>query len=54
MSKNTKETFYDWCVRKNQMELLDLWDYKLNKLQPKDVYAFDRDGCYYFKCEKKQ
>lgn len=52
MSKNTKETFYDWCVRKNQMELLDLWDYKLNKLQPKDVYAFDRDGCYYFKCEK--
>ena len=26
-----KQSFYDWCIENNRQDLLDRWDYDLNK-----------------------
>lgn len=39
-------SFYDWCIGNNRNDLLDRWDYALNKCKPNNV-SFGR---YYFKC----
>lgn len=30
-----KQSFYDWCMENNRKDLLDRWDYDLNKKSPK-------------------
>ena len=46
-----KKTFYDWCIENDRQDILELWDYTLNKVSPKDV-GFSSKNRYYFKCSK--
>ncbi len=48
MKKGIK-SFYDWCLENNRRDLLDRWDYNLNKCNPKDV-QYGSGKKYYFKC----
>lgn len=42
-------TFYEWCINNNHQDYLDLWDYELNQVTPKDI-ACKTHKQYYFKC----
>lgn len=46
-----KMSFYDWCVKTNNFDILNLWDYELNKKSPTDI-AFATSKRYYFLCPK--
>ena len=43
-------SFYDWCIKNNRQDLLNRWDYNLNKCNPEDIYY--NTNKYYFKCPK--
>lgn len=43
------QSFYDWCIENDRQDLLDRWDYKLNKKSPKEV-SFKISSKIYFKC----
>jgi hypothetical protein len=43
------KSFYDWCIENNRQDLLDRWDYELNKCSPKDI-SYGTNKKYYFKC----
>ena len=44
-----KISFYDWCVKYNREDLLDLWDNELNQLLPNEIsYCISNE--YFFKC----
>ena len=43
--------FYDWCIKNDYQDLLDRWDYKLNKCSPKDI-SYSTDKFCWFKCPK--
>lgn len=43
-----KISFYDWCI-KNNKDYIDIWDYDLNNISPKEV-PFSTGKSYYFKC----
>lgn len=47
------KSFYDWCIENNRQDLLDRWDYELNKCSPKDVcigsHGINNKG-YWLKC----
>lgn len=45
------KSFYDWCMENNRKDLLDRWDYDLNKCSPKDV-NYNIHHKYYFKCPR--
>ena len=47
MSKN----FEQWCSENNRQDLLDRWDYVLNKNKPNEISYTSRKK-YYFKCPK--
>ena len=47
---NTK-SFELWCIDNNKQDVLDRWDYELNKLKPNEI-PFGTDKKYYFKCPK--
>lgn len=53
--KNGK-SFEKWCIENNMGNLLDRWDYELNKCNPNEV-SFTSTGFggkgYYFKCPKR-
>lgn len=53
--KNGK-SFYEWCIEHNRQDILDRWDYDLNKCSPKDILyssnGIDKRG-YWFKCARK-
>lgn len=51
IDKNVKETFYDWCLKNQRNELLELWDYKLNKKSPSEIGS-KSNLKYYFKCPR--
>jgi len=42
-------SFYDWCIENNYHNILNLWDYELNKISPKDI-GFKSNRKFYFKC----
>jgi transcription elongation factor Elf1 len=44
-----KISFYDWCIQNGHRNLLDRWDYDLNKMSPKE-YPFNTSVKIYFKC----
>jgi hypothetical protein len=46
-----KLSFYDWCIQNNRNDLLNKWDYNLNK---EDIHNVSRASGkkYYFKIEK--
>lgn len=45
-----KQSFYDWCIKNSRQDLLDRWDYDLNKKSPKEVSCQSRD-IFYFHCK---
>ena len=46
-----KMSFYDWCIKNNRQDLLDRWDYELNKQSP-DSISWATNEKVYFKCDK--
>lgn len=51
-NKNKKEliiSFEQWCIENNKQDILDRWDYELNKCSPCDI-IFKTGKKYYFKC----
>lgn len=44
-------SFYHWCMVNNRQDLLDRWDYNLNKTIPKETARTSPD-LYYFKCPR--
>ncbi len=44
-------SFKEWCNDNNHQEILDRWDYELNKCNPDEV-SFATSKHYYFKCSK--
>jgi hypothetical protein len=48
--KNGK-SFEHWCIEKSRQDVLDRWDYELNKINPNEI-AFATNKKYYFKCPK--
>lgn len=49
--KNGK-SFKQWCIDNNRQDILDLWDYDLNKLKPNEI-CYSSTKKYYFKCSRK-
>lgn len=48
--KNGK-SFYEWCIEHNKQDILDRWDYDLNKCSPKEI-NYGTKKKYYFKCPR--
>ena len=46
------KSLYDWCIENERQDILDLWDYILNKVSPKDV-SYGSAEKYYFKCPRR-
>lgn len=48
-------SFYEWCISNNKQDILDRWDYELNKCSPSEIsfssIGFNKQG-YYFKCPR--
>lgn len=44
-------SFEQWCVENKYQDVLDRWDYKLNKYKPSEV-SYGTRNKYYFKCPK--
>ena len=42
-------SFYQWCIDHSRQDVLDRWDYDLNKCSPKDI-PYGTTKRYYFKC----
>lgn len=51
-SSKSGKSFKDWCIENNRTDLLDRWDYQLNKCDPSDVSYAAHSKKYYFKCDK--
>ena len=52
MTNKRLKSFYDWCKDNNKQDLLDRWDYELNKCKPEEISAKSTKK-YYFKCPRK-
>ena len=44
-----KQSLYDWCIENNRQDILDRWDYELNKRSPKTV-GVNSSSKFWFKC----
>jgi len=44
-------SFYEWCIENNRQDILDRWDYELNKCKPNEI-TYGTPNKYYFKCPK--
>ena len=51
MARPMSKSFYEWCIENDRIDILELWDYTLNKVNPKDV-AYSSHKKYWFKCPK--
>lgn len=51
MKKQIKKTVYEWCEENNRKDILNLWDYDLNNLTPKETGFYDKEKRY-LKCER--
>ena len=45
------KSFKEWCIENNKQDILDRWDYELNKCNPEEVCCNSRNKCW-FKCNK--
>jgi len=45
------KSFYQWCIDNNRQDILDRWDYELNKCEPSEI-CFRTNMRYYFKCPR--
>ena len=48
---NKCNSFENWCIENNKQDILNLWDYKLNKIKPNEI-NYITDKKYYFKCPR--
>jgi len=48
---NQCSSFKQWCLDNNRQDVLDRWDYKLNKSKPHEI-AYATDKKQYFKCPR--
>ena len=46
---DNSNSFEQWCINNNKINVLDRWDYELNKIKPDEV-GFGSKNKYYFKC----
>lgn len=44
-------SFRQWCIDNNKQDILDRWDYELNKHNPDEV-SYSSGQTYYFKCPR--
>lgn len=44
-------SFEKWCIENNRQDVLDRWDYELNKLNPNEI-NYSSNTKYYFKCPR--
>lgn len=44
-------SFQKWCEQNNRQNVLDRWDYELNKLKPNEI-SYSSDKICWFKCDK--
>jgi len=44
-------SFEQWCIENNRKDVLDRWDYKLNKYSPSEI-TYGTTKKYYFNCPK--
>ena len=51
MKEKIHESFYDWCIKNNHCDYLELWDYELNNCTPNDI-TYGTKNKYYFKCKE--
>jgi len=42
-------SLYQWCIENNRQDILNLWDYELNKCKPSEI-CYTTNKKYYFKC----
>ena len=45
-------SFEQWCIENNRQDILDRWDYELNKYKPNEIGYGSRKN-FYFKCARK-
>jgi hypothetical protein len=46
--KNSK-SFKEWCIKNNRQDILNRWDYELNKHNPDEI-SYGTHKTFYFKC----
>ena len=51
MNKNSK-SFKQWCIENKERDILDRWDYELNKFNPSEISHGSRKK-FYFKCPRQ-
>ena len=51
MARPMSKSFYEWCIENNHEDWLELWDYKMNNLSPREV-ACGTQKKYWFKCSQ--
>jgi len=51
MVKKLRQSLKEWCELNNRQELLDRWDYNLNKVNPEEVSSYSNTKRW-FKCPK--
>ncbi len=51
MGRKIINSFYDWCIENSHQDYLDLWDYDLNDVDPKDIGSTTSKK-YFFKCPR--
>lgn len=51
-NNSNKITIEQWCVENNRQDILERWDYKLNKYKPSEIYCFSQIK-FYYKCPKE-
>jgi very-short-patch-repair endonuclease len=45
------QSFYDWCIENDRLDILNRWDSELNKCSPNEVTPHG-DSKYWFKCPR--
>lgn len=50
MNIKNKESLYDWCINNNKKDIVDRWDYTLNKKSPKEI-GVNSHNKFWFKCQ---
>lgn len=48
-NRKVKKSFHKWCIDNDRHDVLDKWDYTLNKLNPEEI-NFSTKEKYWFKC----
>jgi hypothetical protein len=46
------KSFEQWCLENNRQDILERWDYELNKVKPNDI-SYKNGKRHYFKCPRE-